>query len=678
AIGVLGERDAVQAAVAEITETARLLMQGSQTVTVSIPKRQHRFIVGDGGSTLRDIIEATGCSISVPAPRNPSDQVTVRGPESNLVQALGLVMTKANSVVVQVVDPTTIHSYPRPLLYAQRVLQYLSERNRFLRIESEHGVQLRVPSNVQAQAATSPAQVQIEVQGKDAHAVAAASQALIALLQAFPPYHFNGMDVEPHLHALLAGPDGSNLTRLHSVRCVYTLFPRDSASSAILVVYEGFNPDVDRITDPAERERATRDLLRKTLEEFRTTVQSDDTYVTKVAAVPVKLQAVLAEPAALKSIMENAKATGDGVGRVVVRFGSVAPSAAEPENTRFERKKHEAQLQPDEVEVKGLATAVDRVIAEICRRVDAATEYEKLHSFRSEVTVPQVLLARVIGRGGENLKRMQTEHNVSIDVSDSTGGATGSVKIQGTETDVNAVRSEILEFAEKMADQTSEIVSVAANIHRSLIGTGGRFVKRLEEKYAVQIKFPSSRSRSDKHDDEDSGAPLAADQIRIRGGRKGVEGSKAELLELAAYELEHNHTVKFKVPAAALPHIVGRAGSHINEIKDESETRIDLGEPTDGEVEVTLIGTRAGTKLAREAIEATVLEQESQVDITIEVPTKHHRFLIGAGGGRVRELVQQAGGDPDLMTGTGACRVQFPRASSESTGEVKLKGDRAI
>ncbi|KAJ1955203.1 hypothetical protein GGI12_005616, partial [Dipsacomyces acuminosporus] len=370
AIFVVGERDAVQGAVAAIEETARTLLQTTHTVTVTIPKRQHRFIVGERGATLKEIADATGCSVSVPSPRNPSDQITVRGPESSLVQALGLVMSKANSVTVEAVDPTTIHAYERPLLYTQRALRYFYDRNRFRRIESEHGVALRVPSVAAAVSAQNADQVQIEIQGKDARAVAAARQAVVALFAAFPPYHFNSIDVEPHLHALLAGRDGSNAARLQASRSVYALFPKDTSVREILVVYEGFNPDVDNISNPAERERATRGLLRKTLEEFRNTIQSDNTYATKTVNVSVKQQHALSKSSTLEEILSVSNAH-EGANRVVVRFGAIS-APVEPENTRTTRKKDEAQLNADQVEVKGLTAAVDRVVSEFAKRVKAA------------------------------------------------------------------------------------------------------------------------------------------------------------------------------------------------------------------------------------------------------------------------------------------------------------------
>ncbi|KAJ2672477.1 hypothetical protein IWW42_002842 [Coemansia sp. RSA 1085] len=661
-IGVVGERDAVQKAEAEIRATAHALLQESRTISVRVPKQQHRFVVGPKGQTLIEIMRATGCSVAVPGPRTADEDITVRGTDAALVQALGLVMTKANSASVDVVDPSTIHEYPRPLLYVKRALQYLHDRNRFRRIESEHGVELRVPSVAQAAAATSPAQVQIEVQGRDARAVAAARSAVIALFTAFPPFHFNSIEVEPHLHSLLAGENGTTVQRLQTARSVYPLFPTDSLSRDVLVVYEGFNPDIDR-APPAERENMVRALLRKTLEEFRQILQDDSSFATVRTNVPSTLQRKLA--AAHNEVLAAASAET----RVALRFGAT-PEASEPTSTRVQQPSG-AQLEEDEVEVKGRKEDVERVVAELQKRVQAAADYERLHSFHLQIPVPQQLLPRIIGRGGENIRRIRTERDVSVDTIDGSGGAPAQVKLQGMQEDVEAVAAELQQLAERLADQTSEILSVQADIHRALIGSGGRYVKRLEEKYAVRIQFPSSR-----REDDDS-TPLQADQIRIRGGRKGVEGAKTELLELAAYELEHNHTVQFEVPAAALPHIVGKSGVRISEIKDASDTRIDLGKPQDGSVQVTIVGTHAGTQSARAAIEAIVAEQESQVDVVLSIPTKHHRFLIGAGGSRVRELVLQAGGDPDAASGTSACRIQFPRAS-DKTDDVRLKGDRVV
>ncbi|KAJ2812483.1 hypothetical protein H4S07_001367 [Coemansia furcata] len=656
AVGVAGERPAVQAACAHIREMSNALMGASQVVSVAVAKRQHRFVVGERGSGLRDIALATGCSVSVPPPRAASEQISVRGAPADVGQAVQMVLERAASLAVDTFDPAqAAGAYGRPLLYAQRALRYFHDRARLRRIESEHGAVLRVAAPAAVAAATDPAQLVIEITAPTPAAVAGARAGLAALFAAFPPHHFNGMDVEPHQAAALAESVG----RLQAQRSVYALL---APEGGVLVVYEGFNPDVDRIADAAERERKTRDLLRLTLEEFRATLAAADPPVALVAQVPVAQQPAMA---AAQEPLLRAAGAAEGASRVVLRFGSVATAQAEPLNSRVTPRKDDA-LAPESVEVRGPADAAARVVAEIERRVAQAAAALALRSFRADVAVPQGLVARVVGRGGETLKKLRAGRDVNIDVADA------SVRITGTRSDVDAVSAEISALVERLADECAETIVVAAELHRALIGSGGKFVRRLGDKYHVRIQFP-------KADSAEEAEPLGADQIRIRGGRAGVESAKAELLELAAYEIEHGHTVKFSVPADCLPHVVGRAGSRISEIKDASDTRIDLGESTGGQaVDVTIVGTRAGVAQARAAIEAVVAEQQAQADDVVVVAHCHHRFLIGAAGARVRELVTQAGGDPDAATGAGSCRVQFPRAGSADADSVRLKGDRVV
>ncbi|KAJ2548282.1 hypothetical protein EV175_004889, partial [Coemansia sp. RSA 1933] len=375
----------------------------------------------------------------------------------------------------------------------------------------------------------------------------------------------------------------------------------------------------------------------------------------------------LARDSELDALLKAANAQG-----AVVRFAAASAAQAGPQESTRTVLPLSSMLEEDEVEIKGLAQAVDAVVAALAARTKEHEAYERLHSFTSEVPVPQSQMARIIGRGGENIKRIRGAHDVTIDVVDGTGSSPGVVRIRGTREGVDATVAELQEFVERMADQTAEVVTVPAAIHKSLIGQGGRYVKKLEDKYAVRVSFPSTR-----RDTSDDVPPLGPDEILIRGGRKGVDGAQVELLELAAYEAEHNHTVCFSVPAECLRHVVGRAGANIIEIKDNSNTRISFGDAKDGRVEAAIIGTRAGVRLAREAIEAIVSEHETEVDEVVHVPIRHHRFLIGTQGARVRELVQGAGGDPDATSGASACRVQFPRASEKSDA-IRIRGDRSI
>lgn len=79
------------------------------------------------------------------------------------------------------------------------------------------------------------------------------------------------------------------------------------------------------------------------------------------------------------------------------------------------------------------------------------------------------------------------------------------------------------------ADETLEVLKIPAQYHASLIGQNGKYVIRLEEKYAVKITFP--RESPDNSENKAKEA-VKADEVVVKGGKKGVAGAKNELLEV--------------------------------------------------------------------------------------------------------------------------------------------------
>lgn len=72
------------------------------------------------------------------------------------------------------------------------------------------------------------------------------------------------------------------------------------------------------------------------------------------------------------------------------------------------------------------------------------------------------------------------------------------------------------------------MVIIKRALHPALIGSSGKYAIRLEEKYAVKITFPR-----DAKDGEESKSNQKPDEVIIRGGKKGVAGAKAELVEVS-------------------------------------------------------------------------------------------------------------------------------------------------
>ena len=79
------------------------------------------------------------------------------------------------------------------------------------------------------------------------------------------------------------------------------------------------------------------------------------------------------------------------------------------------------------------------------------------------------------------------------------------------------------------ADETSEVLKIPAQYHPSLIGPSGKYVLRLEDKYAVKITFPREAAEGGEGKTRE---PLKADEVLVKGGRKGVAGARSEILEV--------------------------------------------------------------------------------------------------------------------------------------------------
>jgi polyribonucleotide nucleotidyltransferase len=49
-----------------------------KTMTLNIPKAQHRYVIGPGGSGLADVLKQTGVSVEVPPEQSDSCTITLR------------------------------------------------------------------------------------------------------------------------------------------------------------------------------------------------------------------------------------------------------------------------------------------------------------------------------------------------------------------------------------------------------------------------------------------------------------------------------------------------------------------------------------------------------------------------------------------------------------------------
>jgi predicted PilT family ATPase len=121
--------------------------------------------------------------------------------------------------------------------------------------------------------------------------------------------------------------------------------------------------------------------------------------------------------------------------------------------------------------------------------------------------------------------------------------------------------------------------------------------------------------------------------------------------------------LKFTVPTRAVARILGKGGASINEIKDATDAHIDIDKSSEDSgptANVSLRGTKKAIAAAKAAIIAIADSVGEEVIVTINIESRFHRSLIGAGGQGLRELVAKCGGPADTKIQAGLIHLWVP------------------
>lgn len=109
---IAGEKEGVMAAKAQVEAIYKQMEKKCTTVSVEVPKSQHKYVIGPKGSTIAEILQNTGVSVEMPSSDSATGTITLRGPHDKLGLALSCVYEKANSVrSSDVYAPSWIHKY---------------------------------------------------------------------------------------------------------------------------------------------------------------------------------------------------------------------------------------------------------------------------------------------------------------------------------------------------------------------------------------------------------------------------------------------------------------------------------------------------------------------------------------------------------------------------------------
>lgn len=641
-IKVKGDKEKIKAVVAAINQQYEDLVGTLKEFGIVVPKRQHRYLIGEAAD---DILEKTGCIIDLPPASDPNEQVMMRGPQSGLLKAIELAMSKAEAVAVETVDVVAISRVNTndPVPHAKKVARFLQRSSRLKQIGNQYNqVKVYAPKNEIMESG----KVIIDIVGEIKDEVTKARDDVLAAVKAVPPAAIATVYVDPAVHSLLIGRKGAKIAQFESAHSVTTVFPpSDSDDGDVSVVYNGGDLPADKKQRDAKLKEAI-GAAAAALEELAkgaADVKTENLDVDKkwhraiIGQGGTVLNALIGEDQ-LVMVRVGAKAKGDDEDVVVVR---------------------------------GPSSEVDRVVAQIKQIVEDAKNDDIINGYTVEFDVEKKYVPHLVGQAGSAINKLRETLGVKVNFDDADEVKKGKkpvahCKIVGRKEAVDEAKRRIEAQIEKLEDERTEIIKIKPEIQPALIGSGGKYAIRLEEKYGVKLSFP--RDGKDQEPDE----------VTIRGGKKGVAAVKAELLEAAAFEAESRQSASFTIPQKSVAFIVGRSGATINGIKDDTGAQIDIDKSAgdDGKTTVTVRGDKKAITAAKAAVLELVKEFGDEINATVTIEPKYHRTLIGQGGQKLRDLITEAGGPAEAFKQSGL--VTFPKQGDDKPDQVRLRGDAKV
>jgi polyribonucleotide nucleotidyltransferase len=341
----------------------------------------------------------------------------------------------------------------------------------------------------------------------------------------------------------------------------------------------------------------------------------------------------------------------------------------------------QAGSQPGGFQIRGRSADVDDLSAIIAAFIDQEKKDELERGFTTSFEYPHKLASHLIGKRGDNIKKLQDEFDVEINYTE------GKIELKGPKAKCDACKSHIISMAKKLEDETTHNIKVPAQYHGDLKGSKGSQVMRLQERYNVRINFP--RAVVAPTDDADAATEnsfrnqptQAPDVVVIKGPKKGADEAREELLNLLQYTVDHTHTGTVSVSSKLIPSLIGSGGRELDNLRLQTGCSIEMPKKDDvngannGRAEVKLKGTKQQVEQAKKVIQEKSKAFDDTVSESLDVDPKFYKTIIGPSGATLYKIVLDAGGPDDRRAMNRI--VTFPKQGS-GDNSIHLQGPKSV
>ena len=615
-ISLSGDREAVQRAKAELERRAQIIRQKIAMKQLPIDKNRHQFIMNDDDS-FHKFFDKTGCYVIIPPDSEETEMVTLIGPQAKLDDAEMSVVDIAMSMQSNLIDIARLHNkapQQGSQAHARALTSYLQQRRAIAELEKMYDSRIVLPTAVDGP-------THWEVYSRDGPSGYRAKADITNIINAHPPSKFRHVEMHPFYHQHLRENYQQQLLKDHGVHIVLPDEAEDD--SQVIMVYEG----PSQLDGPFEisRERPSQNdtaRFEEALRQAQHIIQGLSSGQKPIESRPVEVHSKYHDKVH-RYVHQQQRDLADGV--LPIQF-LARGLASQP-----------AQRGPI---IRGPNDRLDPLLEDIRAFIEAEKQDELERGHVTSFDFPKKHANYLIGKRGENINKLREEFDVDIQVNE------GKVDIKGPPKKGAAAKSRILAMGKKLDDEATHILKIHPQYHRELIGATGSQVNRLQDRYNVRVQFPRS---TQNHDDDasvangsEAGGPRtprmnqAADEVVIRGPKKGADAAKEELEGLLKWTVENSNTSTVSVAQNQLPSLIGSGGREMENIRQVTGAKIDVPSreaisPT-GRVELRIKGTKKQVEEAKKLLQEKAKVFDDSTSKLINVDKKYHRAIIGPRG----------------------------------------------
>uniref|UniRef100_T1J4B4 K Homology domain-containing protein n=1 Tax=Strigamia maritima TaxID=126957 RepID=T1J4B4_STRMM len=213
------------------------------TVEVSVPYDFHRFIIGQKGKDVRELMKDFDVNIVVPPVNQQSDVIKVSGTPSNVEQAKLALENRVEQLEKEKMDRTLRSFHLSVEVDPKHHPKIIGRKGAVIsKIRQDHDVQIQFPEK----GVSEENIITITGYEKNAHA---AKETIEKIVQELENMVSEDVKIDHRVHSRLIGAKGRNIRKIMEQYKVDIRFPRDSDSDPNLVVISGVEVNVQEAKD---------------------------------------------------------------------------------------------------------------------------------------------------------------------------------------------------------------------------------------------------------------------------------------------------------------------------------------------------------------------------------------------------------------------------------------------